>query len=66
MKHSREIEPLEALRAFVAKHPTQQAAAEALGVSPVYVSDLLNERRDFSDNMLAKLGLRRTVVEVKK
>jgi len=58
----KEIDPLEALRRFVSKHKTQRAAADALGVSRPYLSDILNGRRDFSDPVLERLGLRRVVV----
>lgn len=58
----KEIDPLKTLRAFVEKHKTQAAAAEALGVSRPYLSDIINGRRDFSDPVLERLGLRRVVV----
>jgi transcriptional regulator with XRE-family HTH domain len=61
-RNMKEIDPLDRLRAFVAKHETQAAAAEALGVSGPYLSDILNRRRDFSDQILKRLGLRRIVV----
>ena len=66
MGRIKELNPVERLQAFVARFPTQKAAAEALGISNVYVSDLLNGRRDINDKMLAKLGLRRTVIEARK
>ena len=53
------------LRALLAQHGTQQEAASALGISQQYLSDLLLGRRTFSEAMLAKLGLRRTVVEAR-
>ena len=65
MGRMKELDPRERLKAFVARFPTQKAAAQALGISNVYVSDLLNGRRDINNRMLAKLGLRRTVVEAK-
>lgn len=58
-----EVDPVQALREFVRQFPLQKDAAEALGISGVYLSDLLNQRRDVSPNMLAKLGLRRVVVK---
>lgn len=58
----KEIDPLKTLQAFVEKHKTQAAAAEALGVSRPYLSDIINGRRDFSDPVLERLGLRRVVV----
>ncbi len=57
------VDPIETLRAFVANYPTQRQAAAALGISPVYLSDILNERRDFSNTVLEKLGLKRIVVK---
>jgi hypothetical protein len=58
------VDPLDVLRQFVATHPTQVVAAAALGIKPAYLSDILNERRDFSETILAKLGLKRIVVKV--
>lgn len=60
-----EVDAFKVLQTFVAKYPTQKAAAEALGIKPVYLSDVLRERRAVSPNILAKLGLKRTVVVVK-
>ena len=57
-----EVNPLRRLEQFVAQYPTQQAAAKVLGITPVYLSDLLRERRSLSINILAKLGLKRAVV----
>ena len=51
------------LLALVETHGSQAAVAQRLGVSDAYVSDLLNNRRSFSDTMLEKLGLRRIVVK---
>ena len=59
----KELDPVAELRAFVARFTSQADAAKALGVSAVYVSDLLNRRRDVSNNILAKLGLRWVVVK---
>jgi plasmid maintenance system antidote protein VapI len=58
-----EVSGLQKLQAFVAKFPTQKAAAEALGIKPAYLSDLVNMRRDLSDNILAKLRLKRVIVQ---
>lgn len=60
-----QINPAERLQAFVAKYPTQRAAAEALEISGPYLSDLLSGRREISDAILARLGLGRIVVEVR-
>ncbi len=58
-----EVNALDRLHKFVAKHGTQKAAAAALGITPAYLSDLVNMRRDLSDTILAKLGLRKAVVQ---
>lgn len=52
-----------ALKQFVSTHATQLEAAAALGISPAYLSDLLNKRRDLSAKILAKLGLKTVVVQ---
>ena len=57
------VDPLATLRAFVARHANQRDAAAALGISPAYLSDLLNERRDLSQKLLAKLGLKQIVIK---
>ncbi len=53
--------PADALRELVARLGSQHAAAQHLGVSDSYLSDLVGGRRDFSRRMLAKLGFKRTV-----
>jgi len=58
----KEIDPLVALNAFIKKHKTQAAAAAELGIARSYLSEIVNGRRDFSDPILEKLGLRRIVV----
>ncbi len=60
------VRAYDVLRAFTLHYGLQRNAAKALGVSPGYVSDLLSGRRDFSEAMLAKLGLRRIVVREKQ
>lgn len=57
------IDPMEVLRRRVAQSPTQTAAARALGVSKAYLSDILNHQRPLGDKMLARLSLKRIVVE---
>jgi len=61
-----EVDALSRLHKFVAKYPTQKDAAEALGIKPAYLSDLVNMRRDISERILSKLGLKRAVVVVKE
>lgn len=58
------VNPLDVLRLYVGQFHTQREAAEALGITPAYLSDVLHERRLFSKEMLAKLGLERIVVVV--
>ena len=48
---------------FVDQFETQKVAAKALGVTPAYLSDLVNGRRDLSEKILRKLGLKRAVVK---
>lgn len=59
----KELDPLATLKTFVAGHPNQRTAAAALGITQSYLSDLVNGRRDLSDQLLAQLGLRRIVVK---
>jgi plasmid maintenance system antidote protein VapI len=58
----KEIDPIVALESFIKKHKTAKAAAEELGISSGYLSEIVNGRRDFSDAILEKLGLRRIIV----
>ncbi len=57
------IDPVAELNKLIERHGSQMAVAERLGVSSVYISDLVNGRRDFSERMLEKLGLVRVVVK---
>ena len=61
----KQVDPISALQQFVQGYQDQNHAAQALEISAAYLSDMLNGRRDISDRMLQKLGLRRTVVEAK-
>lgn len=63
MRRMRQADPLEALKSFVETHPTQKAAATALGINESYLSDLLKARRKFSERMLEALGLKQVVVK---
>lgn len=58
-------EALTRLKALVSEAGSQVAAAKKLHCSQPHVSDLLAGRRNFSDAMLEKLDLRRTVIAVK-
>ena len=57
-----EVNALKYLRDFVATFPTQKDAARTLKITPAYLSDLVNGRRDVSPRMLKKLGLKIVVV----
>jgi hypothetical protein len=59
----KQVEPLEALERFIAEHGTRREACMALGITPAYLSDILNGRRGFSENILNALGLQRIVVK---
>lgn len=50
------------LREFCTKAGSQAAAAIELEVSRSYVSDMLNGRRDISENVAQRLGYKRTLV----
>ncbi len=54
---------LAVLKREVAKAGSQKNAAKSLGISTQYMNDLIRERRDFSDAVLAKLGLERRIVK---
>ena len=56
------VEPLAALKSFVANYPTQKAAAGALGIGSSHLGSLLKGRRKIHDGILKKLGLKRIVV----
>ena len=58
-----DVDAIARLRIVIKGAGTQQAAAEQLGIIAPYLCDLLRGRRAFSTVMLAKLGLRRTVIE---
>jgi predicted XRE-type DNA-binding protein len=59
-------DPATALQAFVDDQhgASQKLAAEALGISQSYLSDLLKGRRRCPDALLVKLGLERIVVRM--
>ena len=61
-----DVDAVARLRALCKEAGTQQDAAKRLGCSAPHVVDLLRGRRRFSDAMLEKLGLRRTVIEARK
>jgi antitoxin component HigA of HigAB toxin-antitoxin module len=54
-------EPIEKIKSLVSESGTQRAAAEILGISQVYLSDILNGRRFVSDELARRLGYRRII-----
>jgi hypothetical protein len=58
-----DVDAVARLKAVVEAEGSQQNAAKRLGCHPVHVGDLLKGNRKFSDAMLARLGLRRTIIE---
>ena len=54
---SKSLDGYVVLEAFVARYPTQKAAAEALQMSQAYLTDLLRRKRGLSASVLARLGL---------
>ena len=59
----KELNALDVLKDYVDGFTTKGDAASALGVSKQYLNDMLNRHRDISPRMLAKLGLRKAVVQ---
>ncbi len=57
------VAPSERLHKLVTEAGSQRAAASKLGISQAYLSDLLHDRREFSQPMLDKLGLKRQIVQ---
>ncbi len=59
------VDPMAALKAFVARYDTQGQAAAALKISQPYLHDLLRGNRAFSEHILTQLGIERHVVFTK-
>ncbi len=57
--HPAEVE--RKLRGFVEECGTQSLAADALGVSPQYLSKVLNGEKAIGPSILSKLSIRRTI-----
>jgi hypothetical protein len=53
---------IEILRVRCQERGTQRAWAKDHGVSPAYVNDVLQGRREISDNFAALLGFERRVI----
>jgi hypothetical protein len=60
------INPQVRLQQVIKRHKTQRATAVALDLGESYVSDLLSGRRAPSEAVLAKLKLRRIIVNVSR
>lgn len=52
-------EMLEIVKAYVADYRTQYDAAESLGVTPAYLSDVLRGKRDVGPHLCDVLGYER-------
>ena len=59
---SRTVDPQRALASLIIEHGSQQAAADALGISASYFSELMLGRKTYSDRLLDALGLERIIV----
>lgn len=60
----REQELLLVLRSKVARYPTQKMAADHLGVSPQYLTDVLVARRAIGARLASALGYERQALFV--
>ncbi len=58
-----EVDARKALKDFVAQFSTHGDAASALAVSKQFLSQMLNKKADVTPRVLAKLGLKRAVVQ---
>lgn len=59
------VNPIQELRAVLAQHPTQKAAAKALRISPSLLTDILKRRRAIAGPLLRRLGLRKHITYTK-
>ena len=64
LKALREWEALEMLHRQCSRYTTQKEAAEAFGVSPQHLSDVLNERRAITPKLALGLGYERQALFV--
>lgn len=53
---------LELLRLLVKKYNSQSEAAQEIGITQQYLSDILNGNRQISDTVAQKLGYHRVVM----
>lgn len=61
----KETNALQELLTYCDEYESMAAAARSLGVSRQYLNDIVNNKRDLSRGLLAKLGLKRVVVKEK-
>lgn len=59
----KEMNAFEALERYCSRYETLTDAAEGLGITKQYLSDILRNRRDITPRVLEKLGLKRIVVK---
>jgi len=59
------MDAIKELQKHVKKAGSQKEAAANLGISTQYLNDLLRGRREASETILEKLGLRRVIVRAK-
>jgi len=50
---------------YVRQCGSQKKAAKRLGISPAYVNDIMQKRKEISDNVASKLGYLRVIKLVK-
>jgi hypothetical protein len=55
------VSPIKKLENMVAKSGTQKAVAEMLSISPAYLCDVLQGRREVSENLARRIGYRRVI-----
>lgn len=56
---------IEDLKQLVKEKGSKKAAAEALGIHPSYLGEILNGTRDLSESVLEKLGYEKVTIHVK-
>lgn len=56
---------IEALEDFIAKHPSQSAAARSLGVTPSFIGQVKRGHRPLPETMYPMLGLVKTLTRKK-
>ena len=65
MRNLETVDPLAILHGMVKTLGGQKQLADKLGYKPPYVSDILHGRRNVTDGLLAKIGLKRVIVRGK-